>query len=142
MAVEVVRGASRNRAAARALADTLSDVVDEGTIYLGYPVLATADEKVEVDALLVSRRHGLVAFLISDGVPASEADQDEAIVEQDRLFAVLESYLGRHEGLRDRRRLAVPQIQHRSSQPRHRSGSSTPRAMTVFMASLLTLQSG
>ena len=107
MAVEVVRGASRNRAAARALADTLSDVVDEGTIYLGYPVLATADEKVEVDALLVSRRHGLVAFLISDGVPASEADQDEAIVEQDRLFAVLESYLGRHEGLRDRRRLAV-----------------------------------
>jgi superfamily I DNA and RNA helicase len=107
VALEVIYGASRNRGVARALAGKLATVVDEGTIYLGYPVLATADENVDVDALLVSRQHGLVAFLIADDVPASEEDQDAAIAQQDRLFAVLESYLGRHEGLRDRRRLAV-----------------------------------
>ncbi|WP_186817531.1 hypothetical protein, partial [Nocardia neocaledoniensis] len=69
MPLEVVRGASRNRSAARSLADTLTDAVSDGTVYLGYPVLATADEKVEVDALLVSRQHGLVAFLIAEDVP-------------------------------------------------------------------------
>ncbi|SID09537.1 Superfamily I DNA and RNA helicases [Mycobacteroides abscessus subsp. abscessus] len=107
MGLEVIRGASRNRGAAGALATSLAAVVDEGTIYLGYPVLATADEKVEVDALLVSRRHGLVAFLICDSVPSSSDEENAAIVEQDRLFAVIESYLGRHEGLRERRTLAI-----------------------------------
>ncbi|OBG47652.1 RNA helicase [Mycolicibacterium fortuitum] len=107
MTLEVVYGASRNRSVARALAEKVATIVDEGTIYLGYPVLATADENVDVDALLVSRDHGLVAFLIADGVPVSEEEQDVAIAQQDRLYAVLESYLGRHESLRDRRNLAV-----------------------------------
>jgi hypothetical protein len=66
MPLEVVYGQSRNRNTARALADELGTVVNDGTVYLGYPVLATADEKVEVDALLVSADHGLVAFLIED----------------------------------------------------------------------------
>lgn len=107
MALDVIYGASRNRGAARSLAEKLAAVVNEGTIYLGYPVLATADQNVDVDALLVSREHGLVAFLFSDDVPASEEEQDDAIAQQDRLYAVLESYLGRHEGLRNRRTLAV-----------------------------------
>jgi superfamily I DNA and RNA helicase len=107
MALEIVYGQSRNRNAARALADELGRVVHEGTVYLGYPVLATADEKVEVDALLVSVDHGLVAFLIEDEVPANEAEWSEAIAAQDRLYAVLESHLGRHETLRRGRRLAV-----------------------------------
>jgi superfamily I DNA and RNA helicase len=66
-------------------------VIDNGTIYLGYPVLATADERVEVDGLLISRDHGLVGFLIADTVPEGDGDWEEAIEEQDRLYAVLES---------------------------------------------------
>jgi superfamily I DNA and RNA helicase len=106
MALEVVYGASRNRTAARALAEQLRAVVEDGTVYLGYPVLATADERVEVDALLVSREHGLSAFLLSDDLPDEET-WPEVVAEQDRLFAVLESHLRRHEGLRDGRRLVA-----------------------------------
>ena len=54
MPLDVVYGESRNRAAAQLLADHLRTVVDQGTVYLAYPVLATADERVEVDALLAS----------------------------------------------------------------------------------------
>ncbi len=106
MPLDIVYGESRNRGAARALAATLRTVVNEGTVYLAYPVLATADERVEVDALLVSREHGLVAFLLADELP----DEDEwpaVIAEQDRLYGTLVSHLGRHEGLRSGRQLAV-----------------------------------
>jgi superfamily I DNA and RNA helicase len=106
MTLDVVYGSSRNPAAAKALAHQLRSVVDEGTVYLGYPVLATADERVEVDALLVSRAHGLVAFLIA-GVPARGEQWRDLIEDQDRLYAVLESHLGRHDKLRSGRRLAL-----------------------------------
>jgi superfamily I DNA and RNA helicase len=107
MPLEVIYGESRNRAIAKDLAGVLQGVVDSGTVYLGYPVLATADERVEVDALLVSGDHGLIAFLIADGVPTDEEDWNQVVEDQDRLYAVLESHLGRHEGLRQGRRLAL-----------------------------------
>ena len=107
MALEVVHGESRNRTAGRVLAERLSGIIGAGTLYLGYPVLATADERVEVDALLVSQEHGLVAFLIADDIPSSADEITEATAEQDRLYTVLEGYLSRHEGLRARRSLAV-----------------------------------
>jgi superfamily I DNA and RNA helicase len=44
------------------LAGELGRLDVSGTVYLGYPVLATADDRVEIDALLVSPRHGLLAF--------------------------------------------------------------------------------
>jgi hypothetical protein len=52
--------------------------------------LATADEHVEVDALLVSREHGLVASCWLRGRPADDAEWDQVIEDQDRLSAVLE----------------------------------------------------
>ncbi len=107
MALEVVQGESRNRAVAEQLASVLAKTVDEGVLYLGYPVLATADDRVDIDALLVTREHGLVALLLSDEVPRTPEDWSEVVAEQDRLYAVLEGYLSRHEGLRAGRRLAV-----------------------------------
>lgn len=103
----MVQGESRNRAAAEQLATKLGAAVDDGVLYLGYPVLATADDRVDIDALLVTREYGLVALLLSDDVPRSHEEWDEVVAEQDRLYAVLEGYLSRHEGLRAGRRLAV-----------------------------------
>ena len=107
MPLDVVYGESRDRTAAQALAQALRQVVTDGTVYLGYPVLATADERVEVDALLVSSSHGLVAFLLADSTPSGPDDWADLIRDQDRLFSVLESHLGRHEALRRGRRLAI-----------------------------------
>lgn len=107
MSLEVVYGESRNRTSAQALVAQLQPIVEEGTVYLGYPVLATAEERVDVDALLVSRRHGLAAFLLSDSLPDSDEAWTAIVAEQDRLFAILESHLSRHEGLRSGRHLAL-----------------------------------
>ncbi|GCD48433.1 DEAD/DEAH box helicase [Streptomyces paromomycinus] len=107
MALQVVYGESRDRILASLLAEQLREVADEGTVYLGYPVLATADETVEVDALMVSRSHGLVAFLLADSVPQSREDWEEAQTRQDRLYDVLDSTLSKHRTLRKRRSLAV-----------------------------------
>jgi superfamily I DNA and RNA helicase len=108
MTLEIVYGEPRHRAVAKRLADSLRSVASIGTVYLGYPVLATADERVHVDALLISQEHGLVAFQIAATIPESDVEWRGYISEQDRLFSVLEAHLGRHEQLRRGRKLAVP----------------------------------
>ncbi|MFD4416038.1 DEAD/DEAH box helicase [Streptomyces sp. NPDC058476] len=107
MPLEVVYGESRDRSTASQLAEKLREVVEDGTVYLGYPVLATADERVGVDALLVSKAHGLVAFLLEDTIPHTSDSWDAVSSAQDRLYNVLESTLGKHSGLRRRRQLAL-----------------------------------
>ncbi|MEU3465256.1 ATP-binding domain-containing protein [Streptomyces sp. NPDC006733] len=107
MSLQVVYGESRDRIRASTLAEQLREVTNEGTVYLGYPVLATAEETVEVDALMVSQAHGLVAFLLPDSIPQDAAQWDEAQACQDRLYNVLDSTLSKHQTLRRRRSLAV-----------------------------------
>ncbi|RBL82505.1 hypothetical protein DDE05_37030 [Streptomyces cavourensis] len=107
MPLEVVYGESRDRSTASKLAEKLREVVSDGTVYLGYPVLATADDRVEVDALLVSKGYGLVAFLLEDTIPRDADGWDLVSSAQDRLYNVLESTLGKHSGLRRRRQLAL-----------------------------------
>lgn len=107
MSLEIVYGESRHRILASQLAETLDHHLTEGTAYLGYPVLATADDPVYIDALLVSHDHGLVAFQIAEGVPHQIEDWDPYVDSQDRLFTALESHLGRHNSLRQGRRLAL-----------------------------------
>lgn len=108
MALEIVHGQSENAQTARQLAELLRDLVNVGTIYLGYPVLSTADERVEIDALLVSRDHGLIAFRFADGQPDSEDDWQRLSDEQDRIYNALESHLSKHDILREGRTFAVP----------------------------------
>lgn len=104
MPVDIVYGETRNPAAASELAAVLRPLSNEGTVYLGYPVLASADEPVEVTALFVSPDFGLVAFQVADaGAPH---DLDRYVADQDRLYSVLDSSLRRHPQLRDGRRLA------------------------------------
>ncbi len=108
MALEVIYGETRNRSVAQALARELQKIADDGTVYIGYPVLASADDRVFVDALAVLPLHGLVAFQLADLVPQSADQWDAVVTAQDRLYGALQSYLGRHPELLDRRRLAFP----------------------------------
>lgn len=117
MPLQIIYGESRKRAPAEVLANQLREVIDDGTVYLGYPVLATPDQRVEVDALLVGQSHGLVAFLLADALPESAADWPEIVADQDSLYALLDAYLRRHETLRVGRNLAT-----------------TPATATVFSA--------
>lgn len=107
MALEVVHGQPGNVEAANQLADLLDRDLAEGTIYLGYPVLATADDRVEIDALLVSQTRGLIAFRFADSLPAAQSDWERLSSEQDKIFNALESHLSRYDTLRRGRRFAI-----------------------------------
>lgn len=107
MALEIIHGETQHPTVAQALVNQLESIINDGTLYLGYPVLATADEQVNVDALLISQDRGIVAFLLEGNLPADEEEKLRVRREQDKLYAVLEGYLSRHEGLRDGRQVAV-----------------------------------
>lgn len=107
MAFDVVYGNNAYAVSTQSLVEAISSSLDEGTLYLGYPILATADEKIEIDALLVSEVHGITAFQVPPLDPTSEIDWESLEAAQDRLFNALESHLSSHEGLRTGRRFAL-----------------------------------
>ena len=108
--LEVTHGRTKNQLVANEMRKILLDLHLDGSLYIGYPVLATADESVTVDALLVTLQHGLVAFLFDDISSESQSQEDhwqrcEDL--QNQLFVAVENNLRRHESLRRGRRLAV-----------------------------------
>ena len=108
--LEITYGRTTNPIAISPFVNALDQLQLEGSLYIGYPILATADESVTVDALLVSREHGLVAFLFADAtigrgtdfaVWNAEADR------QDKVFIAVENILRQHDTLRKGRELLV-----------------------------------
>ncbi len=88
--LDVIFGENSASAASRALQNALRDNGMQGTLYIGYPVLATADAKVFVDALLVSRDHGIIAFDLASDVGRGRLIDNlkDAIRErQDQIYA-------------------------------------------------------
>jgi len=100
--LEVVYGSSQhNPAVLNGITRALRQAAIKGTFYIGYPVMASSDSSLTVDALLVSQTPGFVAFhLVEQGQNYREC--------QDRLYYVLEANLSRHESLRSGRKLGVP----------------------------------
>src|ERR1035437_2078719 len=66
--LEIIVGRNRkNMLAQQALIATLKDEDLSGTLYLGYPILASADQMVTISGLLTTREFGLVAIDFSEG---------------------------------------------------------------------------
>ena len=108
--LEVTYGQTRHQLLANQLRQQLVALDLEGSLYIGYPILATADESVTVDALLVTREHGLVAFLFDEDpteLKKDAASWNRLEDRQDQLFVAVENNLRRHETLRKGRRLGI-----------------------------------
>lgn len=107
--LEITYGETKNGAVAADLVEVLREMNLDGTLYLGYPILATADDSVTADALLVSAQHGLVAFHFARIPPTmTDVRQWEDLRDDlDRLYVAMDNHLSRHDSLRDRRRLAL-----------------------------------
>jgi superfamily I DNA and RNA helicase len=107
--LDIVFGENSATVAARALQTTLKTMDISGTLYLGYPVLTTADAKVFVDGLLVSSSHGLVAFDLSSNFDArpNHAQLDAVAERQNQIYASIYNKLNTHRDLRRGRSLAV-----------------------------------
>jgi superfamily I DNA and RNA helicase len=99
---EVIHGSTRlTQTQITPITDALKESGVKGTFYIGYPVMASADSSMTIDALLVSDKPGLVAFHFPMLV-------DDYADDQDRMYYALEANLSRHETLRKGRKLGVP----------------------------------
>lgn len=136
--LEIIRGQSAAPTAAGRLADKLAEIDPDGTFFIGYPVLATADEIATVDGLLIAKQLGLIAFVLDDEptTPSTVEHWEALRDEQDSLYYALTNNLGRNSALRQGRRLAIePQvitILPETIEP--------PEGIEVTVASLETLQ--
>lgn len=103
MAIEIIWGKVTNRLAIENLIHTLNTLSINGTLYLGYPILASADSNVTVEALLVSQSPGLVAF----NFPEQNLPIEELKEMQDKLGYAIDANLSKHDSLRQGRRIGV-----------------------------------
>lgn len=104
--LDTVIGDKKNALASDLLLQTLSPLNLSGTIYIGYPVVASGSQPVFVDALLTCMEHGIVVF---DFTASFDAEgQAEAKLHHDSLYIALELQLKRQDaGLVVNRQLAV-----------------------------------
>lgn len=104
MPLDIVRGRISNIVAVKELINIMrqrdSNRYNE-TLYLGYPLSANAESTVTVDALFLSEKFGLVAFIFS-----KLGDAVSAIEEQGELYYQLINTLTQYPGLRKGRTLA------------------------------------
>ena len=101
--LETVIGDRRNPAAAQSLLDVLTALDLHGTLYIGYPILASLDEPIVIDALLTCLEHGVVVFDFAD-LPIDPASVRPR---HDELFLALEQQLKRVRELVVNRQLSV-----------------------------------
>lgn len=126
MSLTVIHGTTNKIGAVQELTRRVSEVVSDGILYIGYPVIATADESVAVDALLVSPQFGVAVFYLLDrGAPVSPDDAYRAEIDStiDRLVSALTSRLLMHASLARRGQL-VFQISAAAINPNQASVSS------------------
>ncbi|HEY9866963.1 MAG TPA: ATP-binding domain-containing protein [Candidatus Obscuribacterales bacterium] len=102
--VNVIRGDLDKPVSSKRLAEYFESKSDiDGTLYLGYPIIGTSEGGYQIDALLVSKQHGIVIFNIIEGKNINiniEEVQDESINK-------VQSKLLQHKSLTHKRRLMV-----------------------------------
>lgn len=101
MAIDIVRGAIKNPGASKDLVDAINALHKEynGSLFLGYPLMATSESIVTIDALLITKEKGIIAFIFDDG-----SDSEER---QNQLYYQITNTLNSYESLRKGRSLAV-----------------------------------
>lgn len=106
MSLEITRGTITNPVAIGGLIDALNAANIDGSFYTGYPIIASADSNYTLDAILISPKYGVIAFICND----NEKNTEELCEQQDHLYFLLEGNLSKHEMLRKGRTLAVKPV--------------------------------
>ena len=101
--LNVVRGTNLKPVATDALIDDLLDSDIEGELLVGYPIMASPDGRYAIDALLISRTHGLVSFDLVEGMELGDYEE-----RQDDAFNKLRARLLTHRELVRNRELQPP----------------------------------
>jgi superfamily I DNA and RNA helicase len=106
MLFDIVRGKITKPEQSKQLIDVVKKYMDDhdetGTLYLGYPLTANADEAVTVEALWVTESKGMIAFVFGNAKDSIEQLKEQ----QDSLYYNIDFYLKKYSTLRKGRNLA------------------------------------
>ena len=99
-----ISGSSKKPVVSKQLVDFFQDRAEnsEGFLYIGYPLIGTAEGAFAIDAMLVSRTYGLIAFDIVESNNLSEYE-----LRQDEIYNKITSYLMQYSPLISKRKLVV-----------------------------------
>ena len=99
--IEVIRGTSEKPVSSQRLVDYFSNKEDiQGILYIGYPIVGVSSGSLPLDAILVSREHGVVIFDVEEGAELKNR-QDE----RDIIFNNVQAKLLQHKNLVNGRKL-------------------------------------
>ena len=98
--LDVIFGEFRDQQVVQAFVLAARDAAFTGTLYIGYPVLAIDDGRIEFDATLISRDHGVIIFDLY-------SYYGEVAGKQEQLYAALFNRLNSFRELRRDRQLVV-----------------------------------
>src|SRR4051812_48663696 len=101
--LDIVTGQRRNVMATGQLVRALENADLSGTLYIGYPILSSADGTRIVEGLLTCQEHGVIAFDLVDGV----LDGTEITERQNDLYTAVFQKLLSFKPLRSGRKLSV-----------------------------------
>jgi superfamily I DNA and RNA helicase len=100
----VIRGDVSKPVSSAVLADYFENRSDiDGSLYLGHPIIGTTQGGYQIDALLVSKEHGIVIFNVIEGTNTN-VDIEEI---QDESFNKIQSKLLQQKFLTNKKKLMV-----------------------------------
>ncbi|PLX46779.1 MAG: helicase [Desulfobulbaceae bacterium] len=103
--ITIIQGTTKKPVSAQRLADFFANHATgfDGFLYIGYPIIGTAEGPYPIDALLLTRDTGLVIFNLVEGLDTTGIQES-----QDDSYNKLESKLRAHKALMKGRSLQVP----------------------------------
>lgn len=106
--IEIVYGTESLTPTQRALVETIRKLESTGTLYIGYPILTTINGALQIDALLTSIEHGLVAFdLTKLHVECNSEVPAEIYDRSDQVYSAITSKMTEDGRLISRRKIKI-----------------------------------
>ena len=101
--VNITRGQIHNQPITNGIINFFEEHSDfEGNLFLGYPILPSSENKKSVDALYISKKFGIVAFMFYSGTVLIDFE-----AEQDEIYDLLLSKIAKEKKLIKRGNLKI-----------------------------------
>ncbi|MCK4642310.1 DEAD/DEAH box helicase [bacterium] len=101
--IELRKGITTKHASCEKLIVILRKMNLNGLLYIGYPIFASAGERLTIDALLISKETGIIIFNLIEGSQINTPIWDI----HDRLYMKMSAFLMQHTELNVNRKLAI-----------------------------------
>ena len=99
----IISGSHKKPVVTKQLVDFFSRTMDsEGFLYTGYPLIGTINGANAVDAMLISKKYGLIVFDIVEAQDLGDYEE-----RQDDIYTKLQSYLLLYKELKQRKELRL-----------------------------------